>query len=116
MSHRIQTETSISNIMNYKMNQKPFIMFFFTQECGVCHAILPRLKNLIEDYEIELIEIDALKYPAISGQHQVFTVPTMLVWSEGREVLRESRFFNFEKVKRTLEFMEIYQESNTKRC
>lgn len=112
MSHRIQTETSITRIMNYKQNQKPFIMFFFTEECGVCHALLPRLKNLIEDYDIDLIEIDALKYPLISGQHQVFTVPTMLVWSEGREVQRESRFFNFEKISRTLEFMEIYQQSN----
>lgn len=116
MSHRIQTEISINQIINFKMNQKPFIMFFYTEDCGVCHALLPRLKNLIEDYDIEMIEIDAIKYPAISGQHQVFTVPTMLVWSEGREVLRESRFFNFDKINRTLEFMDIYQESNILRC
>lgn len=116
MSHRIQTEISINQIIDFKMNHKPFILFFYSDDCGVCHVLLPRLKNMIEDYNIELIEIDAIKYPAISGQHQVFTVPTMLILSEGREVLRESRFFNFEKINRTLEFMEIYQESNTKRC
>jgi thiol-disulfide isomerase/thioredoxin len=112
MNRPVQTTVSVNQIAHYKMNQKPFILFFQTEACGVCHAILPRLMEMLEKFNIELIVVDAIKHPSIAGQHQVFTVPTIIVWAENREMLRESRFVNFSKLERTLEFMQIYETSN----
>lgn len=107
MSHRVQMTNPVNQLHEFKFSQKPFVMLFQTESCGVCPAIEPRLKDLLEDYGLSYIAIDAGKYPEIAGQHQVFTVPTILVWSENREILRESRFINFSKIERLFEFIQI---------
>lgn len=112
MNRPVQVTIPVHQIGHYKMNLKPFVLFFQTEACGVCHAIAPRLMEMLEKYDIELIIVDAIKHPSIAGQHQVFTVPTIIIWAENREVLRESRFVNFSKIERALEFMQIYETSN----
>lgn len=109
MSHRVQMTNPVNQLHLFKSAQKPFVMLFQTETCGVCHAIEPRLKDLLENYGVSYVAVDAIKYPEIAGQHQVFTVPTVLVWSENREILRESRFINFSKIERLLEFVQVYE-------
>ena len=109
MSHRVQMTNPVNQLHQFKSIQKPFVMLFQTETCGVCHAVEPRLKDLLENYGVSYVAIDAGKYPEIAGQHQVFTVPTILVWSENHEILRESRFINFSKIERLLEFVQVYE-------
>jgi hypothetical protein len=42
---------------------------------------------------------------AFSAQRLVFTIPTVLILFQGREVARESRFINFEQLERTLSLL-----------
>ena len=37
------------------------------------------------------------------GQQLIFTVPTIVFYSELKEILRESRFIDFEKIERLLD-------------
>ncbi|MHB8097352.1 MAG: YbbN family protein [Erysipelotrichaceae bacterium] len=92
MSHRVQMTNPVNQLHLFKSTQKPFVMLFQTETCGVSY-----------------VAVDAIKYPEIAGQHQVFTVPTILVWSENHEILRESRFINFSKIERLLEFVQVYE-------
>lgn len=47
----------------------------------------------------------------ISGQLSVFITPTIIVFADGREIIRESRFIGIESLKhkldRLIEFMEL---------
>ncbi len=36
--------------------------------------------------------------PEVSGEFLVFTVPTILVFYDGKEIIRQSRFIQFEKL------------------
>ena len=49
----------------------------------------------IPSYQVYLEDITIF-----SGQHLVFTVPTVLVFSNSQEILRESRFIDFSKIER----------------
>ena len=109
MSHRGVVINPINQLLKLKSNQKPFVMLFQMETCGVCHAVEPRLKDMLEKYHVDYVAVDAGHYPEIAGQHQVFTVPTVIVWSENREILRESRFINFSKIERLLEFVQVYE-------
>ncbi len=74
-----------------------------TETCSVCVPIEQRLSQILENYEgLEYHVIYQDHFPEFSGQHLVFSVPTILFFSEGKEVLRESRFVDFNKVERTL--------------
>ncbi|MDD3106377.1 MAG: thioredoxin family protein [Bacilli bacterium] len=79
-----------------------------TKTCNVCVPITKKLEQLMVEFpNIPLYQIyldDVLEF---QGQQLIFTVPTIVIFSEGNEILRESRFVNFENIERLLK---IYSE------
>jgi thiol-disulfide isomerase/thioredoxin len=70
-----------------------------TQGCNVCLPVTLRLIELMKDYpNIPLYEVYIEDVPEFRGQHLVFTVPTIIVFNEGREIHRESRFIDWHKL------------------
>ena len=61
MSHRVQISNPINQLHSFKSTQKPFVMLFQTESCGVCRAIEPRLKDLLENYGVRYVAVDALE-------------------------------------------------------
>ncbi|MDY0278677.1 MAG: hypothetical protein RBQ97_11405, partial [Acholeplasma sp.] len=60
-----------------------------------------KLKVFMEDYpSIPSYQLYLEDVELFQGQHLVFTVPTIIVFSESKEILRESRFIDFEKIQR----------------
>jgi thioredoxin-like negative regulator of GroEL len=69
------------------------LLYFSGENCSVCHALRPKFKELFdkEFSKIKQIYLDAHNNPQISANFQVFAVPTMLVFLDGREFIREGR-------------------------
>jgi len=69
------------------------LLYFSGAHCSVCHALRPKFKALF-DKEFPLIRqiyLDAHENAEISAYYQVFSVPTMIVFLDGREFIREGR-------------------------
>lgn len=81
------------------------LLHFSSPSCSVCHAVLPRLVAIGADFGWPVVDISIDTHPEIAAQRLVFTVPTVLVLSEGKEMLRESRFIGFERIERLLSLM-----------
>lgn len=95
---------SSEHMKRFIEEEKLFLLYFSARECNVCHAVFPKLMSLVEDvYPIKVAKVDVKELVEIAGQFLVFTVPTTLLIYEGREILRESRFIDFQKVERTLD-------------
>ena len=82
-----------------------FLMYFTTPDCGVCKVLYPKLLNEIEDFSYPLLKIDASTFTELSGQYLVFAVPTVLIIHQQKEVLRESRYIDFNKINRLLNLL-----------
>ena len=80
----------------------PLVLYFSSASCHVCHSVLPQLIRLIEGFPVSFVKVKADEQPEICGQLLVFTVPTILVFYEGKEVLRESRFIDFNHIEKAL--------------
>lgn len=80
--------------MNEKINTNVFNFFYITQpNCSVCHGLFPQIESILKAYpEIHCYEIDASETPDITGNYQVFTAPTLLLFVDGKEYIREARF------------------------
>ncbi len=89
-------------IINERINSKFSIFLAKTHDCTVCKVTKVQLEPFLKKYDIELTEIFIDDIPEFRGDHLVFTVPTVLIFSEGKELLRESRFINMGKVDRLL--------------
>jgi len=98
----IESNEQIKQLMT---GEKPFILYFSSSNCNVCYAILPKLMNLVNDYPITVARINVNEYTEIAGQFLIFTVPTILIMHKGEEIFRESRFIDFQKVEKTLNFL-----------
>lgn len=81
-----------------------FVVIAKTEACAVCKPVLARLETLMNRYPtVSAYQIDIERVDAFRGQHLVFTVPTVMVFEQGKEILRESRFVDFQRIERLLE-------------
>ena len=78
-----------------------------THRCSVCATIERQLRQGIDRFDaLESVVIYIDDHEPYRGFFEMFTVPTVMVYSEGKELLRESRFVNVEKIKRLIQ---LYQ-------
>ncbi|GAB6156003.1 thioredoxin family protein [Desulfosporosinus burensis] len=97
---------SYDQLKQLMAEEKLFILYFSSRDCNVCHAVFPKLLNLVDGHPIKVVKIDIDEHMEIAGQLLIFIVPTILMIHEGREIFRESRFIDFQKVERTLNLFE----------
>lgn len=87
-----------------KVIQKDFVILIAkTKGCGVCTPVSQRLASIVNEYDnVPLYQIYIDEVFEFRGQHLVFSVPTVMIFSFNKEILRESRFINFENIKRII--------------
>jgi thiol-disulfide isomerase/thioredoxin len=78
----------------------PYILYFTTPTCNVCKSISPKLLKMVEEYPIDVYKIDISILEEIPAQLLIFSIPTILVMIDQKEVLREVRFIQFENLER----------------
>ena len=84
---------SLEELQNSIREEVGVLLYFSGEDCNVCHALRPKFKELF-DKEFPLIKqvyLDAKESAEIAMHYQVFSVPTMLVFLDGREFVREGR-------------------------
>lgn len=69
------------------------LLYFSGENCNVCHALRPKFKEVFDAHFplVKQIYLDAHENSQISAEYQVFSVPTMIVFLDGREFAREGR-------------------------
>jgi len=87
------------------------LLYFSGENCNVCHALRPKFKEVFdaEFPQLKQIYLDAHDNPQISAYYSVFSVPTMIVFMDGKEFAREGRSVSLhqliEQLKRPYEMM-----------
>jgi thioredoxin-like negative regulator of GroEL len=87
------------------------LLYFSGEKCNVCHALRPKFKALFDKEfpQLKQIYLDAHENAEISAYFQVFSVPTMIVFMDGREFMREGRAVSLyqmsQKLKRPYDMM-----------
>jgi len=92
--------------MNYnQFKEGKFSFVYLSQEqCSVCSVTKPIFENIAKKHEgSSFVHIDLNVNEDAKGYFSVFTIPAILVFSEGKELLREARFFNFGEIEAKLD-------------
>lgn len=82
-----------------------FVIYYSSKDCSVCHSVFPRLMELLKDIPIDIGRVDVNESIKLAGQNLIFSIPTIVIFDEGKEVLRESRFIDFNKIERVMDLM-----------
>lgn len=69
------------------------LLYFSGEHCNVCHALRPKFRELFDQEfpQLKQIYLDAQEYADISAHYQVLSLPTMFVFLDGKEFVREGR-------------------------
>lgn len=80
------------------------LLYFSGENCNVCHALRPKFKALFETKfpEIKQIFLEAEEYREIALAYQVLSLPTILVFLDGREFIREGRTVSMHQLEENL--------------
>lgn len=85
--------------------QHPLCLVYFSgPDCAVCEQLKPKLIQTLsgELPHLQTAQVDCNAQRALAASHRVFTIPTLVVFIEGRESQRFVRSFSPADVARKL--------------
>lgn len=92
--------------INETLEQHPLVLLYFSgPACSACSALKPKLEELLQSTYplVKFIEIDTSVNQLLAAQHSVFTVPSALLMTEGKEAQRLVRNFGLHEIRLTLD-------------
>jgi len=96
---------SIEDFEQIKKNEKAFVLYIIDDTCNVGESVTPKLEKLISGQfpKIQLYYSYQSSTPEISAQLSVFTIPTVLVFFEGKLYIQKSRAFSLDTLEQEIE-------------
>ncbi len=91
MTEALATVGSLAEVRALVAREPAVLAYFSTPDCRVCQALRPKVGELLarEFPRMAGVYVDCGALAA--GQYRVFSVPTLIVFFEGREWLRHGR-------------------------
>jgi len=85
-------------------NNTMAMIYFSSEGCNVCGGLLPKIKEMLIKFpEIKISKVRVDKFTQAAGQYSIFTLPGILVYIEGKEIIREARFISVEMLENSIE-------------
>ena len=84
---------NIPELQDLISGEKGILLYFSSDSCSVCKVLKPKVEELLREQFPKMVirYVDIEKSPVISGQFRIFTIPTILIFFEGKEQVRYSR-------------------------
>jgi len=73
------------------------LVYFGSKTCGVCIAMKPKVEEILKNYpKIKSVEVDVEESLKVSASYNIFTIPAILLFVEGKETIREARYISIQ--------------------
>ena len=71
------------------------MLYFGSESCSVCVDLKPKVEKMLKKYKkIKFVDIEVNQNLKLSRRYNIFTMPAILLYIEGKEVIREARYLS----------------------
>lgn len=101
----IESPTSFENFLEITKSNRAVCFYLSTPECTVCKVLKPKIIDMLENDFSEIIfcYVDLSIAKELSGQISIFSVPTILIYFEGKETIRASRNVHLDELREQID-------------
>lgn len=101
---KLEELNSLEIVKKFITERELSFIYVTRPECGVCHAVLAQLRQLLNNYpQIHLGKVNANDVEEVAAKYLIFTVPSLVLFVEGKEALRIDRFVHFAELEKQLD-------------
>ena len=95
---------TIENIQQTIKGNLAVMLYFSAPTCNVCHALKPKLLEAINTNfkTFEIVSVDVSQEQELAAHFNVFAIPTVLIFLDGREFIRKSRHMSVDELIREI--------------
>lgn len=91
---------NIKEIIKYIEANNLCLVIVTKKTCARCSPVVDQVEKMLCHLPtLQYTRVSLDEVPAFSGQYMVFSVPTILLFFRGKEVLRQSGFIHFDQLK-----------------
>ena len=91
---------NLEDLQNKIKNTDAIMIYFSGENCGVCHALQPKIKTAFDKNfpKIEQLYIKAEENKQIATHFGIFALPSIIVYFENKEFLNQSRLISVDQI------------------
>jgi thioredoxin-like negative regulator of GroEL len=94
---------SIDEINDLINNNEMLLIYFGSETCGVCNSMMPKIKIILEKFKkIKSVKVEPEKSLELSAKYNVFAIPVIILFIQGKETIREARIISIENLEQKI--------------
>lgn len=88
-----------------RTNELPVLVDFYADWCGPCKMVSPIIARIAKEYKGRLttIKINTEKKPAISAEYSIQSIPTIMMFHKGKQLMRLQGAHPYESLKKEID-------------
>ncbi|MDZ7265184.1 MAG: thioredoxin [candidate division KSB1 bacterium] len=88
-----------------QQSELPVVVDFWAEWCGPCKMVSPSLERIAQEFSGQLlvVKINVDEKPHIAAQYQIQSIPTIMMFKNGRSIMRVVGAQPYEALKRQIQ-------------
>jgi len=88
-----------------KSSELPVLVDFYADWCGPCKMVSPVVERLASEYKgrIITVKIDTEKRQALAARYSIQSIPTIMLFHKGRQLMRLQGAYPYDALKSELD-------------
>lgn len=87
---------NLAQVESFVAQNEAVLLYFKNDNCGPCQVLRPKVEELIQSEfpKMKMLVVDSQERPELNGHYAVFSNPTLLIFFDGKEYLRKSKYIS----------------------